>query len=261
MILLINDDGIDAPGMRAMYAALRAETRQPVLAVAPLQERSGQAHAITLNRGLSVAARHEDGFFGFCIDGTPADCVKLALTTLCQEPPELVVSGVNDGPNVGRSIFYSGTVGAALEAAVEGRAALAVSRHRGAGGFADAAAFAARWAARILGRPEFVGHVLNINVPAAAAAQWRETRVSAHGRSGFREGYKPTREAKDRVAWRLNGEWAAEAGTADDAELLTAGHAVLTLLRPDVNAPDKALRRLAATPSTPTPPAAAGHER
>jgi 5'-nucleotidase len=252
MILLINDDGIDAPGMRALYRALRRVTKQPVLAVAPAQERSGQAHAITLNRGLSVSARHDradesagaEGFFAFSIDGTPADCVKLALATLCHERPELVVSGVNDGPNVGRSIFYSGTVGAALEAAVEGHAAIAVSRTRGAGTFDDAAEFAAGWAARLLGRGDFRGQVLNINLPATPASAWGEARVAPHGRSGFKEGYKPTREGKT-VAWRLHGEWVAEAGADEtDASLLTAGHPVLTLLRPDVNAPDKALRKL-----------------
>jgi 5'-nucleotidase len=249
MILLINDDGIDAPGMRTLYRELRKHTGQPVLAVAPHQERSGQAHAITLNRGLTVTPRHDGDFFGFCIDGTPADCVKLALTTLCHEEPELVVSGVNDGPNVGRSIFYSGTVGAALEAAVEGCAALAVSRARAGrsderAAFDDAAAFAAQWAARLTGRPEFRGHVLNINVPAQPAASWQEPRAAAHGHSGFREGYRPVREGKDRVSWRLHGEWVAEAGDESDAHLLSAGHPVLTLLKPEMNAPDRVLRRL-----------------
>lgn len=247
MILLITDDGVDAPGMRALYRALRQTLRQPVLVVAPATERSGQGHAITLNRGLAVSPRVEEGFFGFVVDGTPADCVKIALTTLCHEQPSLVVCGVNDGPNVGRSIFYSGTVSAAMEAAVEGHRAIAVSRQRGGGDFDDAARFAAAWAARVEGRPEFVGHVLNINLPGAPQGSWREVRLASHGRSGFKEGYRPQREGKDRVAWRLHGEWVAEPSSgeaATDAELLAAGHPVLSLLRPDVNAPDRALKRL-----------------
>ena len=245
MILLLNDDGIDAPGMRALYRALRRDTGQPVLAVAPLQERSGQGHAITLNRGLTVSSRAEDGFFGFNIDGTPTDCAKLALANLCGERPALVVSGVNDGPNVGRSIFYSGTVGAAMEAAIEGCAAMAVSRQRGPGEFEDAANFAASWAVKLCGRAEFIGQVVNINVPGIPASQWREPRMAQHGRSGFKEGYRPLREGNDRITWRLHGEWNTDEAKEDsDASLLSAGHPVLTMLRPDVNAPDRSLRKL-----------------
>ena len=245
MILLLNDDGVDAPGLRSLYRALRRTTGLPVLAVAPLQERSGQGHAITLNRGLIVHSRHEEGFFAFTIDGTPTDCAKLALATLCTERPTLVVSGVNDGPNVGRSLFYSGTVGAAMEAAIEGCAAIAVSRSRGAGEFDDAADFAAGWALKLNGRQDLVGHVVNINLPSTPAAQWREPRIIPHGRASFKEGYRPVREGGDRVAWRLHGEWEVADGKEDsDSSLLTAGHPVLSLLRPDVNAPDRLLRRI-----------------
>ena len=85
---------------------------------------------------LTGACRHNrftifDDFFGFSVDGTPTDCLKLALKVLAQEDPKFVISGINDGPNVGRSLFYSGTVGAAMEAAVEGHCALAVSLDRG----------------------------------------------------------------------------------------------------------------------------------
>ncbi|MBA2481797.1 MAG: 5'/3'-nucleotidase SurE [Planctomycetes bacterium] len=245
MILLINDDGIDAPGLRALYRELRAVFSQPVLAVAPQHERSGQSHAITLHRGLTVTPRHDHGFFGFAIDGTPVDCTKLALTTLCGEIPELVISGINDGPNVGRSIFYSGTLGAALEAAVEGCVAMAVSRERGGMQFDDAARFAASWAKRIAGKAEFRGQVLNVNVPAAPASAWLAPRSAPHGHSGFQESYKPTRETKDRVGWRLHGEWVAKAGADEtDASLLSAGHPVLTMLQPNFNAPEKSLLQL-----------------
>lgn len=252
MILLVNDDGVDAPGLRALYRALRTVTGQAVLAVAPHQERSGQGHAITLDRGLTVTPRHEPGFFGFAIDGTPTDCVKLALTTLCAEPPELVVSGINDGPNVGRSIFYSGTLGAAMEAAVEGFSALAVSRERSSSGsttssssFIDAAAFAAEWAQKLRGRVDLRGQVVNLNLPARPRAEWAAARVLRHGRAGFNERYRPVRDAKDRVGWRLHGEWhAPDSADTCDAAALTAGHPVLTLLAPNLNAPERALKRL-----------------
>jgi 5'-nucleotidase len=245
MILLVNDDGIDAPGLRALYRALRKHTGQAVLAVAPTVERSGQGHAITIDRGLVVAPHRDQDFFGFAIDGTPTDCLKLALTVLCQQDPVLVVSGINDGPNVGRSIFYSGTVGAALEAAVLGLPAMAVSRNKGGEGFDDAAEFAARWAKRLIGQNDFRGQVVNLNIPATPASSWQEPRLVDHGHSGFRETYQPLRDGKDRVVWRLHGEWIAKPdGEPSDASLLSTGHPTFTMLAPDLNTSRAALEKL-----------------
>lgn len=245
MILLVNDDGIDHPGLRAVYAALRERLRQPVLAVLPTQQRSGQSHAITLDRGLTITPRCEERFFAFAVDGTPCDCVKVGLTTLAPEAPVMVVSGINDGPNVGRSLFYSGTVGAALEAAVEGHAAMAVNRDHGAGGFDDAAQLAAEVAERLLGRADLKGRVVNLNVPAGPRSAWKELRVAEHGHSGFREGYRPVRDTRDHLTWRLHGDWVAAGGEGDsDAHLLSRGHPVLTLLEPDINGEQKPLQKL-----------------
>jgi 5'-nucleotidase len=236
VILLVNDDGIDAPGLRALYRALRARTRRPVLAVAPSHERSGQGHAITLDRALTVQARVTGGFFGFAVDGTPADCTKLALSALCQEEPELVVSGINDGPNVGRSILYSGTLGAALEAAVLGLPALAVSRAKGEGGFDDAADFAAGVAERMLGDGRYRGRVVNCNLPARPAADWQTPRSAQHGQAGFIESHRPVRDGQGRVGWKLHGEWEPRADQPEyDAALLDEGHPVITVLHPDLN--------------------------
>ncbi len=244
MILLINDDGIDHPGMRALYGALRRVTGEPVLAVLPSVQRSGMSHAITLDRGLGVTPRLEDGFFAFAVDGTPTDCTKLGLFVLAPEPPKLVVSGINDGPNCGRSIHYSGTVGAAMEAAVEGFAAMAVSRDLGGQQWDDAADFAARLAQSLIGRDEYRGHVVNVNLPATAATAWQAPRICPHGRSGFTERYRPRRDAKGRHTWHLHGEWTATAGTGDtDAHLLSAGHPTLTVLAPDLNANQRWLEK------------------
>jgi 5'-nucleotidase len=247
VILLVNDDGVEAPGLRALYRALRQRTGRPVLAVAPASERSGQSHAITIDRPLRVHAVAQDGFFGFAVDGTPTDAVKLALNVLCADEPELVVSGINDGPNVGRSLFYSGTIGAALEAAVLGMPTIAVSRMKGGEGFDDAAAFAAQWAERLLGKRELRGRLLSLNLPSGPAASWQAPTLARHGHSGFRETYQPTRDAAGQVAWRLHGEWIASAdGEASDASSLHAGHPTLTALAPDLNADIPALQRLIA---------------
>lgn len=234
MILLVNDDGIDAPGFRALYHALRAATGEPVLAVAPTEERSGQGHAITLDRPLHTTLRHSTGFMGFAIDGTPADCTKLAIDRLCTEPPRLVVSGINRGPNVGRSLFYSGTVAAALEAAILGFPALAVSRQLGHTGDDDGARLAARIARDLKGRDDLAGTVVNLNLPAGPEATWKPLVTARHGLAGFREGYRPV-SVNGRTGWRLEGHWQADRDRATDASLLTAGHPVLSLLRPDFN--------------------------
>ena len=245
MILLVNDDGIDAPGFRSLYRALRTITSEPVLAVAPTVERSGQGHSISITTPLRATPKSEPGFFGFAIDGTPVDCVKLALDQLCPEPPRLVISGINRGPNVGRSIFYSGTVGAALEAAILGLPAMAVSRQLGFTGQDDAADFTATWAKRFLSRGELLKHltgkVANLNLPATTASQWLPLEVAEHGRAGFRERYRPVQA--DGPAWLLEGEWDAGGDATDDASRLTAGHPVLTLLQPVMNTPARWLQR------------------
>jgi len=242
VILLINDDGVDHPGLRALYAALRARLRRPGLVVVPAQQRSGQAHAITLDRALPVTSKQDGDFFAFVVDGTPTDCVKLALTTIIPERPVLVISGINDGANCGRSLFYSGTVGAALEAAVEGHAALAVNRDHGSGDFAAAADLAAEVAHWLIGRGDYRGKVVNLNVPAGDSERWLPLQVASHGHSGFRESYTPVREGRE---WRLHGDWVAAPDDGDsDAHLLSRGHPVLTLLRPDLNDDQEHLRRL-----------------
>ena len=125
-ILLTNDDGIQAVGLRALYKALVAAGHE-VHVVAPITEQSAVGHAITLSAPLRVKEFREENFFGLGVSGTPADCVKLAISTLLKEAPELVVSGINAGANVGVDIMYSGTVSAATEGALKGFPALAVS--------------------------------------------------------------------------------------------------------------------------------------
>ncbi len=132
-ILLTNDDGIYAPGMAALYQAMAGLGELHV--VAPLSVRSAMSHAVTFHRPMetrTVTVNDEKGqplFTGIAVDGQPADCVKLAVHHLVPQPIDLVVSGINSGANVGVNVFYSGTVGAAREAAIWGMPAIAVSLH------------------------------------------------------------------------------------------------------------------------------------
>ena len=168
-IVLTNDDGIDAPGIAAMRAAL--EGLGEVVTLAPAAHQSATSHAVTFNGPLTVEPRRfgeEDAFEGLAIGGRPADCVKLGLSELVEGEVDLVVSGMNAGANVGINVIYSGTVGAAREAAILGVPAIAVSLHVGdwdAIRWPDAAAHARRAIDTLLdhGLPEAA--LMNVNVP------------------------------------------------------------------------------------------------
>lgn len=159
-ILVTNDDGYFSDGITTLAAALDAVGEVSI--VAPASEQSATAHSITLTRPLrarQVAPRH------YTVDGTPTDCVLLALTKILPEPPDIVVSGINHGANLGDDVTYSGTVAGALEAAILRRPALAVSFTPREGDFTHAAQFAAALTRQILetGLPE--GTFLNVNIP------------------------------------------------------------------------------------------------
>lgn len=161
LILVTNDDGIRAPGIRALAAALGSLGQVHV--VAPDREVSACAQSLTLTRPLR--AETLEPYF-HAVDGTPADCVNLALVKLLPRRPELVVSGINRGANLGDDIFYSGTVGGAREGTFFGVPALAFSlAAKTDPDFGQAAAFATRLARMVLekGLPERT--LLNVNVP------------------------------------------------------------------------------------------------
>jgi len=118
-ILLTNDDGIYAPGLLALHHAL--ESDYDVHVVAPSSEMSAVGHAITISSPLRVREINKNGsFFGYAVKGTPADCVKIAVQELLDEPPDIILSGINLGANVGVNVLYSGTVSAATEGAFLG---------------------------------------------------------------------------------------------------------------------------------------------
>jgi len=125
-ILLTNDDGIDAPGLHALYHAI--EGLGDVSVVAPAEVQSATSHAVTFHRPIRVTP-YRGPFEGHAVDGRPADCVKLAIAALLDRTPDLVISGMNAGANVGVNVLYSGTVGAAREATFDGIPAVAVSLH------------------------------------------------------------------------------------------------------------------------------------
>jgi 5'-nucleotidase len=180
-ILLTNDDGIDFEGLWALYRRLK--DFHTVTVVAPDRERSAIGHAITLNQPIRASwVAANGGGNGYAVSGTPADCVKLALIELLDTKPDMVISGINPGANVGVNINYSGTVAAAKEAALCGVLALAVSMEGNDTVHYDAAAsFIARLIdkVRLSGLP--TGTFLNVNIPNSAIGDIAGVRVSRQG--------------------------------------------------------------------------------
>ncbi len=129
-ILLVNDDGIHAPGLRALRDVL--SELGTVYTVAPLIEQSGVSHRITYRHPIMVREVYENKeLYGWAVDGSPADCVKMGVLEFCDGEPDLIVSGINSGANVGINVLYSGTVAAAIEGAFFGITSIAVSLSQG----------------------------------------------------------------------------------------------------------------------------------
>jgi 5'-nucleotidase len=128
IILLTNDDGIEANGLHTLYSVLKDEKKFEIRIVAPDKERSAVGHAITVFDPISVKKEYIGGIFcGYSVNGTPADCVKLAITAIFDKKPDILVSGINRGANIGENIIYSGTVSAATEGTVYNVPSIAVS--------------------------------------------------------------------------------------------------------------------------------------
>ncbi len=162
ILLVTNDDGVHAPGIRGLAAALA--DLGTVFVVAPDREVSACAQSLTLKHPLRAERLDERVY---AVDGTPADCVNLALVKLLPRRPDLVLSGINRGANLGEDVFYSGTVGGAREGTFFGVASMAVSlAARADADFGPSAAFATRLAALVLERGLPERTLLNVNVPA-----------------------------------------------------------------------------------------------
>lgn len=245
-ILITNDDGIGAPGLKALVGALLEHGRDLELSVvAPEGEQSGAAHAVTVRRPVLVAPVDWPGVtVAYAVDGTPVDCVKLSEALLA-EKPDLILSGINRGVNLGTDVLYSGTVGAAIEGALLGCRAIALSVANGPAGprFATAAACALELIDRLraerdapqAGRGVPADLLLNVNVPDRPAEQLAGWRVTRLGVRRYREAYHRREDPRGRQYFWI-------AGTPDDidrdprtdAQALAQGYVSLTPLQFDL---------------------------
>ncbi|MEO6461884.1 MAG: 5'/3'-nucleotidase SurE [Candidatus Eisenbacteria bacterium] len=201
-ILVTNDDGIASPALLGLRAALGGLGR--VFIVAPDRDQSATSHSLTLYRPMRIENPEPDVW---AIDGTPTDCVMVATHGLLPVPPDLVVSGVNRGPNMGDDVFYSGTVAAAIEGAMQGLPALAVSLVvEGLADYTYACAFTRRLvdAVRAQGMPP--KSVLNVNVPALPAAAITGVEVTKLGKRVYDDALIERTDPRGRKYYWIGGD-------------------------------------------------------
>jgi 5'-nucleotidase len=204
-ILACNDDGIDAPGLYALVQELKKIGS--VTVIAPDKQQSAVGHAITMSYPLRMKEFRKDGkFFGYAVQGTPADCVKLAVRAILKRKPDLVVSGINHGSNTAISIIYSGTVSAATEGTILGIPSIAMSvTTYGKVDFRFPAKFAKKLALLVLkkGLPERT--LLNVNVPPLKEDEMEGVLVTRQGRSIWNDTFDTRRDPGNKEYFWLTG--------------------------------------------------------
>lgn len=210
-ILLANDDGIKAEGLRSLIPALKAKGHEVAVA-APMREQSGMAHAMSVHRRIEVARNAEvEETFGveaWAIDGTPTDCVKIYLEALQKNDnrTELIISGINHGANLATDVLYSGTVGAALEGFLHDLPAVAVSLDKDSSlTFAQTAVFTAAYLEKLL-QQESAPFFYNINYPVRLADDSPRFVSATLGRRDYINAFVKETDADGRVYFNVSGD-------------------------------------------------------
>lgn len=235
-ILLTNDDGVFAPGLRALRKEL--QRLGEVTVIAPAMEQSGVGHSITLLTPLVVKQVDEDDgtTLGWMVEGSPADSVKLAICELMPRPPDLIVSGINAGSNAGINVLYSGTVAAAIEGAFFKITSVAVSLELAEHfDYPHAARHATRVIERILANKPPNGSLFNVNLPAHSRGEPKGVRVVPMGIGRYGEGFERRQDPRGRTYYWMtyNPPFHLE-GPETDVTSLCEGYITVTPLHFDL---------------------------
>ncbi|MFD0978485.1 MULTISPECIES: 5'/3'-nucleotidase SurE [Tropicimonas] len=251
-ILITNDDGINAAGLSVLEAIAEAVAgpQGEVWTVAPAFEQSGVGHCISYTHPTMIAKMGERRY---AAEGSPADCVMAGLHDVMKDaPPDVVLSGVNRGNNAGENALYSGTIGGAMEAALQGLPAIALSQFYGPGNvglenqFEAAAVHGAALVRDLLERGDWGSNggyrtFYNVNFPAVPAAEVRGRRVAIQGmRPGVRFTVEPTKAPSGRrFLWVRGGPQDVETGPGTDVQANLDGYIAVTPMRADLTAHDR----------------------
>jgi len=247
-ILISNDDGILAPGLAALYAAM-ADLGE-VTVVAPESPQSAAGHSITLQHPLVVrrlrVGSGAEAFEGISVDGRPADCVRLAIKNLLSAPPDLVLSGINAGANVGINVFYSGTVAAAAEAAMFGIPAVAFSAGQRenepipASDYGPVAKCCRQVLDRLLASGLTRGDLMNVNIPPLGGGRPAGVHVVRQATSGVEDTYLPVGDPAGRELYRLSDKFHYQPSERDTDVKWLADHCItVTPLHVDMTNHDR----------------------
>lgn len=242
LILICNDDGIGAPGIVALAAAM--EGLGDLYVVAPIDEQSAVGHAITVRnpvRATTYPFKVPSGEIpAYAVTGTPADCVKLAENQLLPRRPDLVVSGINRGPNTAVNVIYSGTVSAATEAAILGIDAIAYSLCAWqSDDYETAGRYARRIAEYVLGNELPPGVLLNVNVPDLPFDEIRGIAATRQARSRWEESFAERKDPFDQPYYWLSGRFVnLDQGDETDLSAIDRGYVSVTPIHYDLTAYD-----------------------
>lgn len=207
-ILVCNDDGIDAPGIYALASSLKEIAN--ITVVAPDRQQSAVGHALTLSSPLRVVPFDRDGeLFGYAVNGTPADCVKIALSGLVKKKPDLVVSGINHGQNTAVNILYSGTVSAATEGYLSGIKSIAFSlaSHDYDADFSVAKKFAKRIIQDLVASKYNENYLLNVNIPYTNEREIKGIKIVKHSDTVWKDKYEKRKDPFNREYYWFAGEY------------------------------------------------------
>lgn len=235
-ILLTNDDGIYAPGIAALKRHIQELGH--ITVVAPDIEQSGVGHSITFSHPLRIREVHlNNEFIGYGVNGSPADCVKLAVYEIMEKGPDVVISGLNMGANVGIHILYSGTVAAAVEAAIMGFPSIAVSFDI-SDQYADvdgAAKVASGVIKRITTHKLPKGSLLNVNVPSRSSDQIKGIKITRQFARDFKEAFdKRTDPGGKAYYWLIGTDKSTHHEEGTDISAVNEGYISITPLRYDL---------------------------
>lgn len=233
-LLISNDDGVYAPGLAALFESLVAISEVKV--VAPDRNHSGASNALTLENPLRIQ-QLSNGFTA--VSGTPTDCVHLALNELCKVPPIMVVSGINDGANMGDDVLYSGTVAAAMEGRFLGLPAMAISL-AGKKHYQSAAQYAQILVNKLLADPLPKNQVLNVNVPDLPFDEIKGIKVTRLGKRHQAEMIETGVDPRGRdIFWVGPPGKISDAGEGTDFHAIEHGYVSITPLKIDLTATEQ----------------------
>jgi 5'-nucleotidase len=221
-ILLSNDDGVHAPGLNILANRLAETGHHDVFIVAPDRPRSATGHSLTLHKPLRVQRLELDSKIkgGWSTTGTPSDCVKLALSVLLESPPEVIISGINNGPNLGADVLYSGTVAAAMEGASLNYPAIAVSACKGdTASYVTGAEFIYNFLDIFMQQPRVQRGLINVNIPVhAGSGQVKGVRAAELGVRVYDDRFEKRSDPYGRDYYWLSGK-AIEEGESEESDV------------------------------------------